>query len=91
MSDFDERAGPIGRSLVLVAVERTRADPRATNALLGDDMKPTAQLHQLGQSLWLDNITREMLPTPQLQRYIDVSSVSGLNRADRSAEPWDAT
>jgi transaldolase len=41
-------------------------------------MKPTAQLHQLGQSLWLDNITREMLSSGQLQRYIDEFSVSGL-------------
>ena len=41
-------------------------------------MKATAQLHQLGQSLWLDNITREMLTSGQLQRYIDEFSVSGL-------------
>ncbi len=54
-------------------------------------MTPTAQLRQLGQSLSLDNIAREMLTSGQLQRHIDVSSVSGLNRADRSAEPWDAT
>jgi transaldolase len=41
-------------------------------------MKPTAQLKQLGQSLWLDNITREMLDSGQLQRYIDEFSISGL-------------
>lgn len=41
-------------------------------------MRPTEALHQLGQSLWLDNITREMLSTGQLQRYIDDYSVSGL-------------
>ena len=41
-------------------------------------MRPTEALHQLGQSLWLDNITREMLSTGQLRRYIDDYSVSGL-------------
>ena len=32
-------------------------------------MKATAKLQELGQSLWLDNITREMLNSGQLQRY----------------------
>src|SRR4051794_1535771 len=41
-------------------------------------MKPTAKLHRAGQSLWLDNINREMLDTGQLQRYIDEYAVSGL-------------
>src|SRR4051794_29936718 len=41
-------------------------------------MKPTAKLHQAGQSLWLDNISREMLDSGQLQRYIDEYAVSGL-------------
>lgn len=41
-------------------------------------MKPTAQLHALGQSLWLDNITRRMLDDGTLQRYIDELSVTGL-------------
>ena len=41
-------------------------------------MKATAQLQELGQSLWLDNITREMLDSGQLQRYIDESSITGL-------------
>ena len=41
-------------------------------------MKATAQLKQLGQSLWLDNITREMLDSGQLRRYIDEFSISGL-------------
>ena len=34
-------------------------------------MKPTQALHGLGQSLWLDNITRELLTSGTLQRYID--------------------
>src|SRR3954449_11290630 len=41
-------------------------------------MKPTAKLHESGQSLWLDNINREMLDSGQLRRYIDEYSVTGL-------------
>src|SRR5436309_14699768 len=41
-------------------------------------MKPTQQLHDLGQSLWLDNITRELLTSGTLRRYIDEFSVTGL-------------
>jgi transaldolase len=44
----------------------------------GDAMKPTKALHDLGQSLWLDNITRELLNSGTLQRYIDELSVTGL-------------
>jgi len=41
-------------------------------------MKATQRLHDLGQSLWLDNITRDLLDTGTLQRYIDELSVTGL-------------
>ena len=41
-------------------------------------MKPTQKLHDLGQSLWLDNITRELLNSGTLKRYIDELSVTGL-------------
>jgi transaldolase len=41
-------------------------------------MKPTEQLHDLGQSLWLDNITRTMLGDGTLGGYIDGLSVTGL-------------
>ena len=41
-------------------------------------MKPTQQLHDLGQSLWLDNITREILENGTLRRYIDEFSITGL-------------
>jgi len=41
-------------------------------------MKATEQLHQLGQSLWLDNITRDILDNGTLKRYIDELSVTGL-------------
>jgi transaldolase len=40
-------------------------------------MKPTQQLHELGQSLWLDNITRTMLDDGTEQRYIDELDVTG--------------
>jgi transaldolase len=41
-------------------------------------MKATELLHNLGQSLWLDNITRDLLNTGTLKRYIDELSVTGL-------------
>jgi transaldolase len=41
-------------------------------------MKATTKLHGLGQSLWLDNITRAILDSAQLQRYIGEFSVTGL-------------
>ncbi len=42
------------------------------------NMKPTQQLHNLGQSLWLDNITRALLTSGTLRRYIDDLSITGL-------------
>jgi transaldolase len=41
-------------------------------------MSATKTLHDLGQSLWLDNITRVLLNSGTLQRYIDEFSVTGL-------------
>ncbi|MFO1322984.1 MAG: transaldolase [Burkholderiales bacterium] len=41
-------------------------------------MKATQRLHDLGQSLWLDNITRDLLESGTLARYIDELSVTGL-------------
>src|SRR6195256_2529836 len=41
-------------------------------------MKAPQQLHDLGQSLWLDNITRDLLNRGTLKRYIDELSVTGL-------------
>jgi transaldolase len=41
-------------------------------------MNPTGKLHDLGQSIWLDNITRDLLTNGTLQRYIDELSVTGL-------------
>jgi transaldolase len=61
-------------------------------------LKPTGQLHRLGQSLWLDNITRDLLTTGTLERYIDELSVTGLTsnptifeQAIKGSAAYDAT
>jgi transaldolase len=41
-------------------------------------MNANRKLHDLGQSLWLDNITRNLLKTGGLRRYIDELSITGL-------------
>jgi transaldolase len=41
-------------------------------------MKATEGLHEEGQSIWLDNITRDLLQTGTLERYIRELSVTGL-------------
>jgi transaldolase len=41
-------------------------------------MKATQLLHNLGQSLWLDNITRDLINSGTLKQYIDELSVTGL-------------
>jgi transaldolase len=41
-------------------------------------MTPTRALHDIGQSLWLDNITRELLKSGTLARYIDELGITGL-------------
>src|SRR6516162_1633914 len=48
------------------------------NSLGDNKMKATQLLHNLGQSLWLDNITRDLLNSGTLKRYIDELSVTGL-------------
>jgi len=57
-------------------------------------MKPTQQLHDLGQSLWLDNITRAMMNDGTMQRYIKDLSVTGLTSTpaifDRAIENGDS-
>jgi transaldolase len=60
-------------------------------------MKATQKLHDLGQSLWLDNITRDLLTTGTLKRYIDELSVTGLTsnptifyQAIKSSAAYDA-
>lgn len=60
-------------------------------------MKATQKLHDLGQSLWLDNIDRAMLDGGALRRYIDEFAVTGLtsnptifDHAIRNADTYDA-
>ena len=60
-------------------------------------MKATQKLYDLGQSLWLDNITRDLLTNGTLRRYIDELSVTGLtsnptifNQAVGNSTAYDA-
>src|SRR5262249_36158927 len=76
------RAGdpPLGRDVPPAAIDpgvaaAATAEPAHTR---GDEMKATETLHETGQSLWLDNITRDLLDTGTLKRYIDDLAVTGL-------------
>jgi transaldolase len=60
-------------------------------------MKATKLLHDAGQSIWLDNITRALLTSGGLKRYIDELSVTGLtsnptifNNAIEKSTSYDA-
>jgi transaldolase len=60
-------------------------------------LKATQTLHNLGQSLWLDNITRDLLTSGTLKHYIDDLSVTGLtsnptifNQAIKNSTAYDA-
>jgi len=60
-------------------------------------MNATKRLHDLGQSIWLDNITRDLLDTRTLKRYVDELSVTGLtsnptifNQAIKGSAAYDA-
>lgn len=60
-------------------------------------MKGTQLLHNLGQSIWLDNITRDLLENGTLKRYVDEFSVTGLtsnptifNHAIKGSSTYDA-
>lgn len=78
------------------AVERIilpRAEPAG-----GPGVKPTAWLHRLGQSLWLDNITRDLVRNGTLERCIQELSVTGLTsnptifeQAIKKGSAYDAT
>src|SRR5712675_1813922 len=60
-------------------------------------MKATQKLHELGQSVWLDNITRDLLTSGTLRRYIDELSLTGLtsnptifDQAIKSSSDYDS-
>jgi transaldolase len=59
-------------------------------------MNPIQQLRDVGQSIWLDNITRDLLTSGALQQYVDAFSVTGLtsnpsifDHAIRNATSYD--
>ena len=61
-------------------------------------MKATQLLHNLGQSIWLDNITRDLLDRGTLNHYIQDLSVTGLtsnptifDHAIKNSNAYDAT
>jgi transaldolase len=61
-------------------------------------IKATQDLHEIGQSLWLDNITRGLLTTGTLHRYIQEFSVTGLtsnptifDHAIKNSQGWVCT
>ena len=61
-------------------------------------MRATQLLHDLGQSIWLDNITRDLVESGTLQRYIDEFSVTGLtsnptifDHAIKNSSAYDAS
>ena len=63
-----------------------------------DTMKATQLLHNLGQSIWLDNITRDLLDTGTLKQYIAELSVTGLtsnptifDHAFKNSSTYDAS
>ena len=60
-------------------------------------MRATQLLHNLGQSIWLDNITRDLLESGMLERYIRELSVTGLtsnptifDHAIKSSQAYDS-
>lgn len=91
-AELIEKYGISSRHIVN-AVKSALAPPRDTSgvagskrslkkspspAIIGKNIKPTQQLHDVGQSLWLDNITRGLLTSGTLRGYIDKLSITGL-------------
>jgi transaldolase len=75
----------------LMTEQRGGVEPRH------DAANATRRLHDLGQSIWLDNITRDLLDRGTLQHYIDELSVTGLtsnptifDHAIRNSGTYDA-
>lgn len=72
-------------------------DSFAKAASPGTDMHPTHELHRIGQSLWLDNITRAMLDDGSLRKLIEDFRITGLtsnptifNQAIGQSSAYDA-
>src|SRR6266849_3070034 len=68
---------PIGGSRIRCETALLRDASRSAQ-LEGDMMRARQRLHDLGQSIWVDNITRDLLTSGTLKRYINELSVTGL-------------
>ena len=66
-----------GRLIKTIHIVRCLDSPEYRRSI-GRQLNKGEQLHNLGQSLWLDNITRDLLESGTLKRYIDEHSVTGL-------------
>ena len=66
MRDSYARSGTPAASAPAVQIEQER------------NMNPATSLHEVGQSLWLDNLTGELLDGGRLARYVADGSVTGL-------------
>ncbi len=94
LSHEEHRQLAAGESTLAQGVQWTTAG----SGILGTNMvKPTKRLHDFGQSLWLDNITRPLLTSGSLQRHIEELSVTGLtsnptifDHAIRNSAAYDA-
>jgi hypothetical protein len=62
----------------LIAIFGSVQPDRGYQCATGDDMSATQRLHNLGQSLWLDNITGALLTSGTLNRYNRELAVTGL-------------
>ncbi len=83
---------PAHRGVRRLAQPGRGTTPRGGHAMNGN----TERLRQIGQSLWLDNITRQMLNDGTLQHYIDELAVTGLtsnpsiyNNAIKNSDSYD--
>jgi transaldolase len=75
------RHGPLprhGRARARRLPRRPRGDAAPPRRRKEQWMNPTRRLHDVGQSIWLDNITRDLLNGGGLKKYIDELSVTGL-------------
>src|SRR5689334_12556495 len=57
---------------------QTRRDEAHTRQTEGGPMKAINRIRSIGQSIWIDEITRRMLDDGTLRRYVDEYSVTGL-------------
>jgi hypothetical protein len=84
------RASLSGLAAAILAVKCTAAAIMATRRNIGSNieehhMNPTQKLHDIGQSLWLDSISRSLLSSGTIGRYIKEFAVTGSPRTPRSS------